>query len=314
MLRTESASIVMIIRVSGRPLKLGYGRPRYLPEISSMLCAPPSVVVAITRPRTAKYRRVLSGSTMFTATCGSRATFRAFCEWSGVLIRMCSPSVLTQGWVSCGEPSGMTVATKHRLGRPSRSSSSSGSDTGTEDSSQDKAGSFADRSGRRCHRAGRLPSGSETQLRVGWEALLTATLGVVVVALRKFDEGTCLIADSPGVMARGKEHHAPRREVLLRAVAQDHPQCARGHHGHVRQLALVRPGVRLQVLRPPCASLEGHLGNCHAVELGRPFGDEPVHVGIDVGEVGLLHGWVVRRHGLEPGRPLPESRVLQSDI
>jgi hypothetical protein len=44
--RTESASIVMIIRVSGRPLKSGYGRPRYLPEISSMLCAPPSVVVA----------------------------------------------------------------------------------------------------------------------------------------------------------------------------------------------------------------------------------------------------------------------------
>ncbi len=29
-------------------------RPRYLPEISSMLCAPPSVVAAITRPRTAK--------------------------------------------------------------------------------------------------------------------------------------------------------------------------------------------------------------------------------------------------------------------
>src|SRR5580692_1191360 len=44
-------------------------------------------------------------------------------------------------------------------------------------------------------------------------------LRVVVVALRKFDEGTSLIADSPGVMARGKEHHVPRREVLLRAVA-----------------------------------------------------------------------------------------------
>src|SRR6202451_566002 len=86
--------------------------------------------------------------------------------------------------------------------------------------------------------------GSKTRLRVGWEALLTVTLGVVVVALRKFDEGACLIADSPGVMARGKEHHVPRRAVLLRAVAQDHPQCARGHYGHVTQLVFVCLAVR----------------------------------------------------------------------
>src|SRR6202042_3223729 len=45
---------------------------------------------------------------------------------------MCSPSVLTQVWVSCGEPSGMIVATKHRLGRRSRLSSPAGTAAGTE--------------------------------------------------------------------------------------------------------------------------------------------------------------------------------------
>jgi hypothetical protein len=39
-----------------------------------------------------------------------------------------------------------------------------------------------------------------------------------------------------------------------------------------------------------------------------------VHVGLDVGEVGLLHGWVVRRHEVKPGRPLPRSRVFRSDV
>ncbi len=61
-----------------------------------MLSAAPSLVVAITRPPTAKKRLVLSGSTMFTATRGSRAMFLAFCVQSGVFLRMCSPSVVTQ--------------------------------------------------------------------------------------------------------------------------------------------------------------------------------------------------------------------------
>lgn len=55
------------------------------------------------------------GSITLTATRGSRATFLAFWYPSTVLITMCSPSVSTQVWVSCGEPSGMEVAMKHGL-------------------------------------------------------------------------------------------------------------------------------------------------------------------------------------------------------
>ena len=36
--------------------------------------------------------------------------FLIFWKPSTLLIRMCSPSVSTQVWVSCGEPSGMVVA------------------------------------------------------------------------------------------------------------------------------------------------------------------------------------------------------------
>lgn len=113
-----------------------------------------------------------------------------------------------------------------------------------------------------------IPEASAGDLAAGWlRGVMTTALRVVVVAPRKLDEGPCLVTDSPGVMAGGKEHHVPRREVFLRAVAQDHPQCARRHQRYVRQLALVCPGIRLQVLRPLCASLEGHLGNGDAIEL-----------------------------------------------
>jgi hypothetical protein len=40
----------------------------------------------------------------------ARSTLRTFWNPLTVLIRMCSPSVSTQVWVSCGEPSGMVVA------------------------------------------------------------------------------------------------------------------------------------------------------------------------------------------------------------
>lgn len=43
-----------------------------------MFCAPPTFMATTTRPRTAKYRLMWPGSTMLTATRGSRATLRAF--------------------------------------------------------------------------------------------------------------------------------------------------------------------------------------------------------------------------------------------
>ena len=49
---------------------------------------------------------------------------------STMLITTFSPSVVTQVSVSCGEPSGMRVATKHGLGLRSRSSRPSGSGSG----------------------------------------------------------------------------------------------------------------------------------------------------------------------------------------
>ncbi len=52
-----------------------------------------------------------------------------------MLRTMCSPSVCTHVSVSCGEPSGMSVATKHGLGLRSRSISPAGSGWGTGSSS-----------------------------------------------------------------------------------------------------------------------------------------------------------------------------------
>src|SRR3954451_19150698 len=92
-----------------------------------MWSAAPSVVASTTRPRTAKYRLGSSGSATLTATRGSRPTLRTFWWVSTVLISTCDPSVSTQVRVSCGEPSGIVVATKQLLGRFIRAISSSGS-------------------------------------------------------------------------------------------------------------------------------------------------------------------------------------------
>src|SRR5215218_2654907 len=90
----------------------------------------PSSVMATTRPRTPKYRDGSSGSATLTATRGSRRMLRTFWCPSTVLIRTCVPSVSTQVWVICGEPSGMSVATKQGLGRFRRSSRAGGRATG----------------------------------------------------------------------------------------------------------------------------------------------------------------------------------------
>jgi hypothetical protein len=53
----------------------------------------------------------LSGSETATATRGSRSTFLTLRKPCTLFMSTCSPSVSTQVWVSCGEPSAIVVAT-----------------------------------------------------------------------------------------------------------------------------------------------------------------------------------------------------------
>ena len=43
-------------------------------------------------------------------------------------------------------------------------------------------------------------------------------------------------------------------------------------------------------------------------QLGGLLGDKSMLIGLDLGEVGLLHGGVISRHELKPGRRPPVSR------
>src|ERR1035441_10222851 len=78
-----------------------------------MCPAPSSGVMFVTRPRAAEEREGSAASQTATDTRGSRRMLRIFwCVWT-VLMTTCSPSVSTQVWVVCGEPSGINVLMKH---------------------------------------------------------------------------------------------------------------------------------------------------------------------------------------------------------
>src|SRR5918992_4536202 len=96
--------------------------------------------------------------------------------------------------------------------------------------------------------------------------------GVVVVAARELDKHARLIPHAPGVVTRRQHHHVVGRELLLAAVIHDDVQPPGQDDGDVRQLAALRPGVGLEILRSARAGVEGHTGDADALERHRLLG------------------------------------------
>src|SRR6184192_1885144 len=74
-----------------------------------------------TVPRTSRYRYGCSGSLIDSATSGWAVTFLYFCRIVVFVKRTCSPSQANHIGLTCGFPSGRTVARWAYSGRSSRS-------------------------------------------------------------------------------------------------------------------------------------------------------------------------------------------------
>src|ERR1700683_1191930 len=116
-------SVRTMTRIRTSPSRrLGYvSTPRYFFAMASMCSSAPSVVTSITVPRKATTLYWSSGSMTDTATRWSRSKLRALIRPWAVLKTTSSPSRSTQRGVSCGDPSGLRVASEASTGRDMRS-------------------------------------------------------------------------------------------------------------------------------------------------------------------------------------------------